>query len=220
MFDLEIPNGEDWLLLGDFNYIRAPNNHNRGGGNVNDMLVFNEFIRTQSLVGLPIKGRSFTWSNMKLDPLLEQLDWHFTSVNWSTNYPNTVVMPLGKPTSDHVPCYVSIPTKIPKSNFFCFEEFWTTHPGFFEVVQQTWNKHCYAPNSAAVLCKKLKNLWYALKHWSKGISRLSLMIENSNKALLEIDGIEDMRTLTVPETNFRKILKEHLLTLLNYKKLY
>lgn len=154
LFDLDIPNGEDWLLVGDFNYIRAPDNRSRSGGDPNDMLTFNEFIRTQSLVEIPIKGRSYTWSNMQTDPLLEQLDWHFTSVNWSATYPNTVVMPLGKPTSDHVPCYVSIQTKIPKSKIFRFEEFWTKHPGFYEVVQQTWNKYCYAPNSAAVLCKK------------------------------------------------------------------
>lgn len=32
LFDLHIPNGEDWLILGDFNFIRAPDNRNRGGG--------------------------------------------------------------------------------------------------------------------------------------------------------------------------------------------
>ena len=31
-FDLEIPSREDWLILGDFNFIRAPDNHNKGGG--------------------------------------------------------------------------------------------------------------------------------------------------------------------------------------------
>ena len=45
LFDLHIPYGEDWLVLGDFNYIRAPDNRNRGGGDANDMLIFNEFIR-------------------------------------------------------------------------------------------------------------------------------------------------------------------------------
>lgn len=141
-------------------------------------------------------------------------------MNWSATYPNTVVMPLGKPVSDHVPCYVSIESAIPKSKFFRFEEYWIGHTGFFETVQQTWNKRCNAPNSAAVLCKKLKNLRYSLKHWSKGISRLSSLIDNSNKAIFELDGIEEQRALTVPEANFRIILKKHLITLLNYKKLY
>ena len=104
------------------------------------MLLFNEFIRRQTLIELPIKGRSFTWSNMQTDPLLEQLDWHFTSVNWAAKYPNTVVMPLGKPTSDHVLCYVSIQSKIPKSKLFRFEDFWIKLPGFGRVVADEWAK--------------------------------------------------------------------------------
>ena len=41
-----------------------------------------------------------------------------------------------------------------------------------------------------------------------------------DKALLELDVIEERRTLTVPERNFRNILKNHLLRLLNYQKEY
>jgi hypothetical protein len=45
LFDLAILPGEDWLLVGDFNFIRSPTNRNKPGGNVNDMLTFNDFIR-------------------------------------------------------------------------------------------------------------------------------------------------------------------------------
>lgn len=114
MMNLHIPTNEDWLLIGDYNFIRAPDNRNKAGGYVNDMLTFNDFIRSQSLVELPIKGRSFTWSNMQDDPLLEQLDWHFTSLHWTTSFPNTMVLPLGKPVSDHTPCSINIETSIPK----------------------------------------------------------------------------------------------------------
>lgn len=70
------------------------------------------------------------------------------------------------------------------------------------------------------MCKKMKNLRYDLKNWSKGISRLSNLIENTNRALLEIDGLEDKRRLSIPEVNFRIILKKHLLVLLDYKRIY
>lgn len=73
LFDLDIPNDEDWLIAGDFNYITSPENHNKPGGSASDMLTFNDFINTQSLVELPIKGRMYTWSNMQSNPLLEQL---------------------------------------------------------------------------------------------------------------------------------------------------
>jgi exonuclease III len=71
LFQLNIPSEEDWLIVGDFNFIRSLANRNKPGGNVNDMLIFNDFIRSQNLTELPIKGRKYTWSNMQNDPLLE-----------------------------------------------------------------------------------------------------------------------------------------------------
>ena len=123
LFDLDIPDVEDWLFCGDFNYIRAPDNRNKPGGDANDMLTFNDFIHAQALVELPIKGRQYTWSNMQSDPLLEQIDWFFTSSNWTSNYPNTIVGPLPKPVSDHTPCVISIESSVPKSRIFRFENF-------------------------------------------------------------------------------------------------
>ena len=101
LYDLGIPSNQDWRLLEEFNYIRAPDNRNKPGANVHDMFTFNDFIREQNLTELPIKGRAYTWSNMQLQPLLKQLDWIFTMLNWTTTFPNTLVNPLGKPVSDH-----------------------------------------------------------------------------------------------------------------------
>ena len=220
LYDVQIGASEDWILMGDFKFIRSPANRNRPGGDLADMITFNDIIRSQSLVEIRLRGATFTWSNMQTDPLLEQLDWFFTSANWTSSYPNTTVAPLPNPVSDHVPCVISIETSVPKSKIFRFENFWISHPGFFEVVQSTWNKNCFAHNPAAVLSKKFKHLRYALKKWSKNISRLNLCIDNSNWALLELDGIEDLRPLTIPEKNFRVILKEHLVVLLGYKREY
>ena len=155
LFDLNIPGDENWLILGDFNFIRSTNNRNKPGGDAADMLLFNELIRAQSLMELPVKGRAFTWSNMQDDPLLEQLDWFFSSSCWTTSYPNTMVLPLGKPVSDHIPCMVTIESSVPRSKLFRFENFWTNHDGFMEVVASSWSKTCHAPNAAARICKKL-----------------------------------------------------------------
>jgi hypothetical protein len=48
---------------------------------VNDMFLFNEIIGHLGLLELQLKGRKFTWSNKQNTPLLEQLDWFFTSSN-------------------------------------------------------------------------------------------------------------------------------------------
>jgi exonuclease III len=55
----------NWIVMGDFNFIRQPSDRNKLGGNVNDMLIFNEAISYLGIIELPMKGRKFTWSNMQ-----------------------------------------------------------------------------------------------------------------------------------------------------------
>lgn len=123
------------LFMGDFNFYRSLENQNRQGGNLHDTFLFNDAIGHLGLLELPIKGRAFTWSNTQQDPLLEQLDWFFTSVNWTASYPMTEVIPLAKVTSDHIACKVVIITFMPKSNLFRFENFWSEHSDFLSIVQ-------------------------------------------------------------------------------------
>jgi hypothetical protein len=66
------------------------------------MFLFNDIIGHLGLLELPLKGRAYTWSNMQEQPLLEQLDWFFTSANWISVFPNTMVLPLAKSDSYHV----------------------------------------------------------------------------------------------------------------------
>jgi hypothetical protein len=103
-----------------------------------DTLIFNDIIGHLGLVELPLKGQAFTWSNMQQDPLLEQFDWFFTYVNWTLSYPNTMVLPMAKITSNHIPCKVVIGTNIPRTSIFRFENFWPDHPGLLDSVQAGW----------------------------------------------------------------------------------
>lgn len=74
LYNLDIGDEDLWLIIGDFNFYRSADNRNRPGGNFNDTLVFNSIISHLGLIELPIKGRSYTWSNMQDSPLLEQVD--------------------------------------------------------------------------------------------------------------------------------------------------
>ena len=127
----------NWLILGDFNYVIYPNNRNKDGGNIQDMFLFNEAISKLAPVEIPLKGRKFTWSNIQDAPLLEKPDWDFTSKSWTNEFPNTLVLPLGKLISDHTPCLIQISTHIPKSKISRFVNFWMKVQGFKEVVKQT-----------------------------------------------------------------------------------
>jgi hypothetical protein len=51
---IDMPDSMDWIIMGDFNFIRSPADRNGEGGDVNDMLAFNEAISNLSLVELPL----------------------------------------------------------------------------------------------------------------------------------------------------------------------
>lgn len=77
----EIPNDEDWIIMGDFNLYRYPENRNRDGADINDMFLFNSTISHMGISELSLQGKKYTWSNMQQPPLLEKLDWVFSNNN-------------------------------------------------------------------------------------------------------------------------------------------
>ena len=58
--DIQMPPEILWMIVGDFNLIRSPEDRNRPGGDVNEMLLFNEAISALGLTDLILKGRRFT----------------------------------------------------------------------------------------------------------------------------------------------------------------
>jgi hypothetical protein len=156
-------------FLGDFTFYRSVANRNRPGGNIADTLIFNDAIGHLGLIELPIKGRAFTWSNMQSNPLLEQLDWFFTSPNWTLDFPMTEVFPMAQITSDHVPCRVSVNTRIPKANISRFENFWAQHEGFIDTVQDSWMAPTHSLDSSRIISFKFKRLRQSLRPEQKSI---------------------------------------------------
>ena len=171
---------------------------------------FNEAISALALEEIPIKGRNFTWSNMQNAPLLEKLDWVFSSESWTTSYPNTLVIPLARPISDH----------IPKSSLFRFENFWLQHHDFMEVMENIWEQDVQEQDSAKRITAKFKRLRKGLKFWSKEKSQLAQSIKDANSVILFFDSIEEFRDLSQRESNGREIIKAHLQKLLSFQNTY
>lgn len=194
-----MPGDTDWILMGDFNFIRAPTDRNRPGGDVNEMLLFNEAISNLGLVELPLHGRKFSWSNMQECPLLEKLDWFFTSASRLISFPETTVLPLARPVSDHLPCMIKIGTNIPKSKVFRLENYWFKHSSFKDIVTATWNIPVGQMDAAKSINAKFKNLRRALKLWSKSLSCLKLQIAAINEVIFLLDLFEEFRDLGMYE---------------------
>lgn len=101
----------DWLIVGDFNLLRKP--EDKEGVDPNEIFLFNEAISKLDLIELPLHGRHFTWTNKQFPSLLERLDRFFTSNSWTFKFPNTIVRSLVMETSDHWPCVVEVSISIP-----------------------------------------------------------------------------------------------------------
>jgi hypothetical protein len=151
---------------------------------------------------------------------LENLDWVFTSTSWSLRFPNTKVLPLDRPISDHIPYLIQIGTQIPKSSVFRFENYWLNFDGFMDVLHLYWNCSPYFGNAARTLSSKFKQLRRGLKAWSRELSNLNTLIHNCSWVIGLMDGLEDARALSRLEKNFRKIVKIHQAKLLEAKRIY
>jgi mannosylglycoprotein endo-beta-mannosidase len=220
LLNLQIEDDELGMLMGDFNFFRFAENRNKAGGNFQDSLIFNNIISHLGLIELPLKGRSYTWSNMQAAPLLEQIDWFFTFVAWTGVFPFSVVLPLARITCDHLPCRVQIGTNIPKANIFRFENFWLHHPKCLEQIKTVWLTPVNVCNSAHAISAKFKLLRRTLKLWSKNLSNLSKLIANCNMMVAFFDRLEEVRTLYPSELKFRDIIKEHIRSLLRMQNQY
>jgi hypothetical protein len=174
---IEMPDTIDWMILGDFNLIRREENRNMLGGNVNEMLPFIEAISLLGLHEIPLQGRKFTWSNMQPSPLLEKLDWVFTSECWTLSYPNTIVKDLDMAPFDHTPCLVSISTSIPRSKVFRFENYWLLSDQFSGILSDCWSMPVQESDCAKIITAKFKNLRKKIREWQTSKSGLKTTIE-------------------------------------------
>jgi hypothetical protein len=66
--NIQMPDEENWPIVGDFNLLRWPEDRNRSSGSANEMLFFNELISSLGIEQIPLHGRRFTWTNKQQPP--------------------------------------------------------------------------------------------------------------------------------------------------------
>jgi hypothetical protein len=137
-----------------------------------------------------------------------------------TNYPGSYVSTLSRDISDHTPCLISISTDIPKAKVFRFENYWLLHEEFMQVMEHRWNVPINQSNKAKMVTTKLENLRRVLRAWQGQLSNLNTTINNNKVMLSFLDMIEESRDLTLEEWNFKKIILDHLGSLLEQQRIY
>jgi hypothetical protein len=111
-------------------------------------------------------------------------------------------------------------TVIPKTYIFRFENYWLQHEDFMNQVHVGWHTDYHHSDAAKLVTTNFKNLRKVLKQWKLTLSNLKQNISNVKLVLDFINLLEDFRDLSLAEWNFRVILEEKLISLLQQQKTY
>ena len=130
-----------WVLLGDFNVVRHP--EERRGGATNwptYMDDFNECCYENSLDDLRHSRNMVTWSKAAGESFLaRKLDRVLVNNNWLAALPNAAAeFPTAGP-SDHSPTIVRFGLVVHhRRPSFKFYNFWAEDSDFLEIVSRSW----------------------------------------------------------------------------------
>lgn len=103
--------------------------------------MFNDTINLLGLMEIPLRDRSYTWSNKRTNPTLVRLDRAFISTQWSDSFPSTLLSSLTSAISDHVPILLSISTTVPQGRFFRFDRSWALRQELCDSLQHAWSSY-------------------------------------------------------------------------------
>jgi endonuclease/exonuclease/phosphatase family metal-dependent hydrolase len=78
-----------WIIIGDFNFTRSPEDKNSENFLYSDADMFNSTINYLALIELPLVDCSYTWSNRRDEPTLILLDHYFINTDWHAIFPNS-----------------------------------------------------------------------------------------------------------------------------------
>ncbi|XP_039007104.1 uncharacterized protein LOC120134738 [Hibiscus syriacus] len=134
-----------WILGGDFNFTLHPNESSDYEllcpFSSPDMKEFQFVTQYLDLHDHPFFGPLFTWSNKQTDSYLaRKLDRILINSNWANSFSFSFVEFLSPGVSNHRMGIIwfikDTPSDRPK--LFKFFNFWTRHPNFLKVVEQSW----------------------------------------------------------------------------------
>ncbi|XP_071705093.1 uncharacterized protein [Rutidosis leptorrhynchoides] len=172
----------NFIIFGDFNSVRSPQERFGSKFSFSDADYFNNFIGSCNLTDIPLGGREFTRFNKSFSKRAK-LDRFVVSDGLLRVFPLLSGLILSNIWSDHCPIlmkndvldYGPIPFKLFNS--------WFNIEGFDDIVIKAWNSFnsSLSNNPQSRFKNKLKHVKEALKTWHKNI-RLAAI---HNKKLLQ-----------------------------------
>ncbi|KAF5180461.1 hypothetical protein FRX31_029952 [Thalictrum thalictroides] len=96
---------------------------------------------------------------------MSKIDRCMVNVEWTSSFPNSSAEFLHPDVSDHSPILIQWHESKRKSYPFRFNNAWSIHPGFNDLLNNVWNQYIHG-DPVCVLITKLKLLKMKLKGWA------------------------------------------------------
>ncbi|XP_026451336.1 uncharacterized protein LOC113351578 [Papaver somniferum] len=132
------------------------------------MTDFRNYLESCELIQANRTGIEFSWCNNKVGKkrILCDLDKAFFNLKWLEVYEGWIYRVGARGVSDHGPILGST-TAIPKpANVpFIYQNVWTTHPEFLQLIKESWEEECEG-NPSFVFISKLKRFKNCVKIWN------------------------------------------------------
>jgi len=154
-----------WFLCGDFNAVRCASERKgvgERGIQKNEIIGFNIFIESNSLVELPLVGKKYTWYKAN-GTTKSRLDRVLVSNDWLRKWPMAKQYILPREVSYHYTIVVKCLIKDWGPRPFKTIDAWMMEPGFKEMVRSKWHSYVVHSDNITKLRDKLKCLKMDLK---------------------------------------------------------
>ncbi|KAK8500059.1 hypothetical protein V6N12_037919 [Hibiscus sabdariffa] len=195
-----------WCILGDSNVVASPND--KSGGSPFDPAqarVFFEFLEDAGLLDLPIKGGSYSWSNLRIeeDSILEKLDRIVVSMEWNSAFPKAIGVMDAPIASYHSPIILflnGIKKKVrERSNL---NSKWLLEEECSRKISESWEPTPRCPSSQ-VFGRKLKQTKVKLMKWSKEVyGKGKRNIEKITSRILQLQNAPLTREKMIKENGW------------------
>ncbi|XP_071712616.1 uncharacterized protein [Rutidosis leptorrhynchoides] len=162
--DLLKYDGAMWVIFGDFNEVRFASERKNTEFCDKRAKLFNDFIKDNSLIDLPLGGRIYTRISDD-GRKFSKLDRYLVSENFLHHWPNINVMVLDKKHTNHCPLILKDgnidfglkPVKV-------FDE-WLKHKDSYDVIKKAWESKVNSVRPDCIFCDKLKIVKQELGKW-------------------------------------------------------
>ena len=127
------------------------------------MFAFSDFIKSNSLVDLPLEGASFTWFRNASLPSMSRIDRALVSLDLEEHFENVPQRVLPRVISDHRLLLLKAGAIRHGRSPFKLANMWLKAEGFADRVQHWWNGYNFMGSPGFILAQKLRALKADLK---------------------------------------------------------